>query len=111
MLNPGDRNNVSAVLQVSVAANGQLFEKIRRSLGMCDALRELMKEDILQAQLEGERRGERRGILEGERKGKREGVLESLSHVMESFSVDADKAMEALHIPAEERELYRSKLQ
>lgn len=66
---------------------------------MCDALRELMKDDLIQARLEGE--------LEGERKG----VMESLTHVMESFSVDADKAMDALHIPAEERELYRSKLQ
>ena len=116
---PGDQNNVSAVLQVSVAANGQLYEKLRREFTMCDALRELMKEDLDQARLEGIYEGERKGKLEGRLEGrlegkfegKLEGVLESLSHVMESFSLDADKAMDALHIPAEERDLYRSKLQ
>ena len=62
---------------------------------MCDALRELMKDDLVQAK----------------REGVREGVLGSLANVMKSFSVDADKAMDALHIPAEEREMYRSHLQ
>ena len=100
---PGDRNNVSAVLQVSVAANGQLYEKIRRSMIMCDALRELMKDDLVQAK--------REGVREGIAEGRREGVLGSLANVMKSFSVDADKAMDALHIPAEEREMYRSQLQ
>ena len=86
-----------------------------------------MKDDLAQAALEGERRGRLEGILEGKVEGKLEGkvegklegkvegklegILESLSHVMESFSVDADKAMDALHIPKEERDLYRSKLQ
>ena len=128
---PGDRNNVNAILQVSVAANGQLYEKIRRSMVMCDALRELMKDDLMQARREGMLEGRNEGILEGMRKGRSEGILEgrsegrsegilegrlegvldSLTHVMKSFSVDADKAMDALHIPAEERELYRSRLQ
>ena len=95
---PGDRDNISAVLEVSTAANIQLFEELRRRTGMCDALRELMKDDLAQAEIKGK--------LEGIQEGK----LESLSHVMKSFSVDAEKAMDALHIPAAEREAYRSKL-
>ena len=47
MSEPGDRNNVDAVLQVSVSANKEIFEAIRRcDKVMCEALRELMKEDF-----------------------------------------------------------------
>lgn len=41
-----DKNNIDAVLQVSVSANDKLFEKIRRESSMCEALRELMKDEI-----------------------------------------------------------------
>lgn len=61
---------------------------------MCDALRELMKDDLVKAANDGIH----------------EGILKSLINVMESFSVDKDRAMDALHIPAEEREIYRSQL-
>ncbi len=44
-----DKNNVDAVLQVSVAANDELYRKIRRETAMCEALRELMKDDIEEA--------------------------------------------------------------
>ena len=73
---------------------------------MCDALRELMKDDLAQAKNEGKIEGR----LEGKLEGIQEGKLESLTHVMKSFSVDAEKAMDVLHIPAAEREIYRSKL-
>ena len=44
---PGDKNNVDAVLQVSVSANKEIYEAIRRcNKVMCKALRELMKEDF-----------------------------------------------------------------
>ena len=95
---PGDRDNISAVLEVSTAANLQLFEELRRRTGMCDALRELMRADLVNERLEG--------IDEGVRKTN----LKALTHVMNSFSVDAEKAMDILQIPGEEREIYRSKL-
>ena len=50
---PGDRNNVDAVLQVSVSANKEIYEAIRRcDKVMCEALRELMKEDLEQREQE-----------------------------------------------------------
>ena len=61
---------------------------------MCDALRELMKDDLVKA--------ENKGILETQ--------LKSLTNVMKSLSVDADKAMDILLIPAEEHAIYRAKL-
>lgn len=50
------------------------------------------------------------GLTQAKIEGIQEGKLESLTHVMKSFSVDAEKAMDALHIPPAEREAYRSKL-
>ena len=91
---PGDRDNISAVLEVSTAANLQLFEELRRRTGMCDALRELMKADLAQAEI----------------KGMHKSNLKALAHVMNSFSVDAEKAMDVLDIPAGERGFYRSQL-
>ena len=46
MNTPRERQNVEAVLQVSVKANDELYREIRRDANMCDALRELMKDDI-----------------------------------------------------------------
>ncbi len=51
----GDRENIDAVLQVSVSANYGLYERIRREKTMCEALRELMKDEMqeeLQRELE-----------------------------------------------------------
>ena len=42
----GDRNNVDAVLQASISANYELYKEIRSEYVMCDALRELMKDEI-----------------------------------------------------------------
>ena len=41
-----DQNNVDSILQVSVSANSQVYERIRRDSAMCQALRELMKDEI-----------------------------------------------------------------
>ena len=42
-----DKINADAILQVSVSANKKLYDKITRSDGvMCEALRELLKDDI-----------------------------------------------------------------
>jgi hypothetical protein len=67
---PVDRDNIDAVLQASVAANFELYEKIRRNSVMCQAMRELMKDEINE-----ERREARR---EGRQEGRQEGILETL---------------------------------
>ena len=43
---PGDKEKADAVLQVSVVANKEKYDEVRRSTGMCEALRELMKDEI-----------------------------------------------------------------
>ena len=63
MNTPRDRQNVEAVLQVSVKANDELYREIRRDANMCDALRELMKEDLEDARKLGESEGEAKIII------------------------------------------------
>jgi hypothetical protein len=89
MNTPRDRQNVEAVLQVSVKANDELYREIRRDANMCDALRELMKDDIERevsaarkledarklGESEGEVRGEARGKVMGEVVGEAKIIL------------------------------------
>ena len=74
-----DRQNVEAVLQVSVRANDELYREIRRDANMCDALRELMKDDIERevsaARKLGESEGEVRGKAMGEVVGEAKIIL------------------------------------
>ena len=88
---PGDRNNVDAVLQVSVSANKEIYEAIRRcDKVMCEALRELMKEDFEQT--------------------KQETLLEAIKNLMETMKCSADQAMAALKIPDADKGKYIAKL-
>ena len=68
MNTPRDRQNVEAVLQVSVKANDELYREIRRDANMCDALRELMKDDIEREVSAGRKLGESEGEVRGEAK-------------------------------------------
>lgn len=60
-----DRENVDAVLQVSVSANTELYEQIRRDDRMCQALRELMKDELDQAERQGRQKGRLEGAISG----------------------------------------------
>ena len=72
-------------------------------------------EELLEAENRGIQKGKHEGIQEGIQEGIKEGIqkgtLQSLVNVMKSLSLDADRAMDALNIPMEERGLYRSQLQ
>ena len=79
MNTPRERQNAEAVLQVSVKANDELYREIRRDANMCDALRELMKDDIERevsaARKLGESEGEVRGKAMGEVVGEAKIIL------------------------------------
>ena len=99
---PGDRNNIEAVLQVSVAANQQLYDKVRRDFVMWDALKELMKEEIEE---------EKRNAVESAiQKTAQETLLETIKTLMSNLKWTADQAMSAVNLPAEKWEEYRAKL-
>ena len=91
MVEQGDRNNIDAVLQVSVSANQKLYEMIRRSDKiMCDALKELMKEDF--------------------EKKEQETLLKTIRNLMDSMKWTAEQAMAAMKIPDADRGKYMAKL-
>nr|WP_302585050.1 hypothetical protein [uncultured Schaedlerella sp.] len=91
MSEPGDRNNVDAVLQVSVSANKEIFEAIRRcDKVMCEALRELMKEDLEQRE--------------------QETLLKTIKNLMDTTKWTAEQAMAAMKIPEADRGKYIAKL-
>lgn len=72
--NPGDRNNVEAVLQVSIGANQELYGEIRRDSFMYNALRELLNDEI-----EKEKRS---AVQTAVQKAEQETLLEAIKNLM-----------------------------
>jgi predicted transposase/invertase (TIGR01784 family) len=115
---PGERNNVDAVLQVSVPANRAVYEKVKEEWRMCEALRELMKDEfeeelekkLEQGLAEGREKAMAEGRVEGRAEGRAEGTISAISNLMKSMKLTAEQAMEALDIPKNERDLYSAKL-
>ena len=73
MKNARERNNIDAVLQASVSANYELYQEIRRDSTMCEALRELMKDeidrDVNKARAEARAQGEANIIINMKKNG------------------------------------------
>jgi flagellar hook-associated protein FlgK len=96
---PGDKHNADAVLQVSVVANPVLYSVMRRDdQAMCEALRELMKDEIEQEK------------AEAKKTGAFESLLNAIKNLMATTGVDADQAMNNLCIPAADRAAYKANL-
>jgi hypothetical protein len=84
---------------VSVSANKALYEKIRRcNPRMCEALRELMKDEI-----ESEIEEKTRNVRQEERR-------ETIKNLMDSMKWTAEQAMEAMKVPVKDREQYMAGL-
>lgn len=106
LTDPGDRNNIEAVLQVSVAANQQLYNEIRRDWIMWDVLKELMREEIE----EEKRNAVESAIQKTARETERSTSVGIIKNLMANLKLTADQAMSAINIPAEKWEEYRAKL-
>ncbi len=92
---PGDLQNVDAILQVSVLANQELYERIkRRDSKMCQALRDLMKEEI----------------AEEVTKGRADEKLIDIKNLMKTMKWTAAQAMKALKIPVADQRKYSAML-
>jgi hypothetical protein len=91
---PGDRNNMDAVLQVSISANESMYEKIKEDMKMCEALEKLMQKEI----------------SEKVAAGKHDALLASIRNLTSSMKISAEQAMDALGIPLEEQAFYIAKL-
>ncbi len=107
---PGDRDNVEALLQVSISANGKVYDTVRRDFVMCEALRKLMKEELEEERIKGRERGMAEGRAEGRAEGKENAMLASIRNLMDSMKWTAEQAMDALKLPMDDREKYAAKL-
>ncbi len=92
--NQGDKENIDAVLQISVSANQALYDEIKEERKMCDALRELMKDEI-----EAEK-------LKANEEGMAKGRLQDIHALMKNLKLSAEQAMEAIGIPKNEYAQY-----
>ena len=95
---PGDRQNIDAVLQVSVSANRQLFDKVRKDEDMCQALRELMKDEIAE-EIAGAR-AEASAVQ----------IITNIKELMKNMKWTAEQAMTALGISASDQSKYSALL-
>ena len=83
------------VLHPSVSANRAVYEDVRRKdPTMCEALRELMNDDIEK---------EKRQAVDAS-------AIAMIKAVMENFGVDAAKAMNALRVPQADQLRYAAML-
>ncbi len=85
---PGDRRNADAVLQISANLHGELYSRLRGDDAMCEALRELMADDLKEAESKGIEKGiEKRDyqkIMEMLKDGKTpEAIVEFCKYPME----------------------------
>lgn len=92
--NPDDMRNIDAILQVSVAANEAVYEEVREDKEMCQALRNLMSDEI------------EKEIMAG----KTQGTVDNIKAIMHNLKMTAEQAMNALGIAESERAQYTALL-
>lgn len=85
-------------LQVSVTANYDLCQEVRRESIMCQALQELMK-DVIEEQVD-KRMNEIKNQL----------FLDNVRSIMKSLNFSAEQAMDVLQIPQNRRAFILSNL-
>lgn len=107
---PGDKNNADAVLQASISANESLYDKIRRDLGMCEALRKLMKDEIDKTVAEAVAESREEARAEGRAEGTDNAILSAITNLMDTMKMTAEQAMEAIKVPQADRSKYASRL-
>jgi hypothetical protein len=90
MKDPGERHNIDSILQASVSANFELYQEVRRDAVMCQAMQELMKDEIDEKITESK--------------------IEDIKNIMDELKYTAEQAMDLLKIPQQKRSAYLSKL-
>ena len=90
-----DKRSADAVLQVSAKVNRDLFNRLRGEEDMCEALREIMAEDLMQAENKGLNQGLNQGIAGSVEILRSVGVEEKtiLEKIMEQYDLSEEKAM------------------
>ncbi len=103
---------MDAVIDASVAANKEIYERIRRDDPfMSEALRELMKDEIESEIVEREQKAALEAARQADQKARQEKSLELIRNLMETMKMTAEQAMDALKVPVNDRKKYMAGLQ
>lgn len=103
---------MDAVIDASVAANKEIYERIRRDDPfMSEALRELMKDEIESEIVEREQKAALEAARQADQKARQEKSLELIGNLMETMKMTAEQAMDALKVPVNDRKKYMAGLQ
>ena len=96
---PIDKQNADSVMNVSINANREVYDKIRKENPfMCQALRELMKDEIQEE------------IQTAEEKAVDKSTVAHIKNLMKKLGLDAKAAMETLGISAADQLRYLAML-
>ena len=99
------QQSVDNIFQVSVSANKETYARLlKEDTGMCEALRELMKEDFIKTEVNAEARGEAKGLNTG---------ISGTVKILQGMEIDDDtikqKIMDQYNLEAEDADQYFSK--
>ena len=91
-----EKSDADAVLQVSMSANYELYEKVRRENTMCEALRRLMKDEIEETIDEAKREAAKIGREEGQAQAQRKTsiALSKMGMSIENIASAVDASIE-----------------
>ena len=96
---PIDKQNADAMMNVSINANREVYDKIRKENPfMCQALRELMKDEIQEE------------IQAAEKKAVDTSRITDIKNLMKKFGMDAKTVMEGMGISAADQLRYMAML-
>ena len=100
---PIDKQNADSVMNVSISANREVYNKIRRENPfMCQALRELMKDEI-QEEIQT-------AVQEGKKEAVDNSTIAHIKNLMKKLGMDAKTVMEGMGISAADQLRYMAML-
>ena len=104
---PIDKQNADAVMNISINANKEVYNKIREENPfMCQALRELMKEEME----EEIQTAVQTAVKEAETRATDKSRVTDIKNLMKKLGLDAKAAMEALNISVADQSRYMTML-
>ena len=90
-----EKSDADAVLQVSMSANYELYEKVRRDNTMCEALRRLMKDEIEEALDAAKQEGSAEGHIQAQRETSM--ALAKMGMAVENIATAVNASIEQVH--------------
>jgi hypothetical protein len=114
----GDKENAEAILQVSISTNRGLYEKLKEEFDMCQALQELMKDEIDERVKKEVKKEVDKEVTKAVTKAVSEAVsdadikktAELTNSLMESLDIGLDEAMDKLKLSENDRKELRNRL-